>query len=138
LGKEARKRKGKVAVLCMDAERLDQYVRAASAQYEKDVIIILSRDDTEQLRYAQRRFLLSAPEYVAGLQFDTVIVVDANADQVPDGQHKAYKLRRFLSELYLGLSRAEYRLIILASRDKGGLSKVFDGAIATKALVPYE
>lgn len=138
LGKEARKRKGKVAVLCMDAERLDQYVRAASAQHENDVVVILSRDDTEQLRYAQRKFLLSAPEYVAGLQFDTVVVVDANADQVPDGQHKAYKLRRFLSELYLGLSRAEHRLIILASKDRGGLSKVFDGAIATKALVPYE
>ena len=138
LGKEARKRKGRVAILCMDSERLEEYVRAASAQYQNDVIVILSRDDTERLRYAGRRFVLSAPEYVAGLQFDTVIVVDANADQVPEGQFKAYKLRRFLSELYLGLSRAEHRLVVLASKDRGGLTKVLDGAQATKALVPYD
>jgi len=138
LSKEARKRKGRVAILCMDSERLEEYVRAASAQYQSEVIVISSRDDTERLRYAGRRFILSAPEYVAGLQFDTVIVVDANAAQVPEGQYKAYKLRRFLSELYLGLSRAEHRLVILASKDQGGLTKVLDGAQATKALVPYD
>jgi hypothetical protein len=137
LSKEARKRKGRVAILCMDSERLEEYVHAASAQFQNDVIVILSRDDTERLRYAGRRFVLSAPEYVAGLQFDTVIVVDANADQVPDGQYKAYKLRRFLSELYLGLSRAEHRLVVLASRDQGGLTKVLDVAKATNSLVPY-
>jgi hypothetical protein len=138
LGKEARKRKGRVAILCMDSERLDEYVRAASAQHKNEIIVILSRDDTERLRYAVQRFVLSAPEYVAGLQFDTVIIVDANADQVPDGQHRAYKLRRFLSELYLGLSRAEHRLVILASKDQGGLTKVLDGALASKALVSYD
>jgi hypothetical protein len=138
LSKEARKRKGRVAILCMDSERLEEYVRAASAQYQNEVIVILSRDDTERLRYAGRRFILSAPEYVAGLQFDTVIIVDANAHQVPDGQYRAYKLRRFLSELYLGLSRAEHRLVILASKDQGGLSKVLDGALGAKALVPYD
>jgi hypothetical protein len=136
LGREARKRDGRVAVLCMDSERLSEYVTAASAQYSKDVMVILSRDDTERLRYAGRRFLLSTPEYVAGLQFDTVIIVDANADHVPDGMYRAYKLRRFISELYLGFSRAEHRLIVLAAKDQGGLSKVLDGAVAAKALVP--
>jgi hypothetical protein len=138
LGREARRRKGRVAILCMDGDRLEEYVRAASAQFENEVVVILSRDDTERLRYAGRRFVLSTPEYVAGLQFDTVIIVDANADLVPEAQYKAYKLRRFLSELYLGLSRAEHRLVILASRDQGGLTKVLDGAQATRALVPYD
>jgi hypothetical protein len=138
LGRDARKRDGRVAVLCMDSDRLAEYVPAASAQYSKEVMVILSRDDTERLRYAGRRFLLSTPEYVAGLQFDTVIIVDANADQVPDGMYRAYKLRRFISELYLGFSRAEHRLIVLAARDQGGLTKVLDGALAVKALIPSE
>ena len=134
---EARQRSGRVAVLCMDSDRLDEYVRAATAQFPNDVFVILSRDDTERLRYAGRRFVLSAPEYVAGLQFDTVIIVDANADRDPDGHYRAYKLRRFLSELYLGLSRCRKSAGDTRIKGSGGLAKVLDGALAAKTLVPY-
>ncbi len=112
----------RTAILCLNDERFVQYHRAAAAQFDDDVIIITSRDDTDKLRYAGRRIVLSMPEYVAGLQFGAVVVVDANRDEVPDAKNNGYAVRRFLSELYLGASRAERHLLILASRDRGGIS----------------
>jgi hypothetical protein len=125
----AAERKGRVAVLCLDEERFAQYARAAGGQNKNDVFVIKSRDDTEKLRYSGKKIILSTPEYVAGLQFDTVILVDVNKDQVPDGKEFSYQLRRFLSELYLGMSRAERRLALLASKDQGGLTDVLKKAV---------
>jgi hypothetical protein len=98
------------------------------------VFIISSRDDTEKLRYSGKKFLLSTPEYVAGLQFDTVVLVDANREEVPEGYNTGYVMRRFLSELYLGISRAERRLVILAAKDAGGLTTLLK-APAAKGLI---
>ena len=36
LGRETRKRDGRVAVSCMDQDRLNEYVPAASAQYQNE------------------------------------------------------------------------------------------------------
>lgn len=127
-------RKGRVAILCLDEERFAQYAHAAAGQHKNDAFVIKSRDDTEKLRYSGKRFVLSTPEYVAGLQFDTVILVDANKDQVPDGKEFNYQLRRFLSELYLGMSRAERRLALVASKDQGGLTDVLKGALQRDLL----
>jgi hypothetical protein len=129
LSREARKHSGRVAVLCLDSENFSEYIHAAEGQYGNEAIIIASRDDTEKLRYAGRRFILSTPEYVAGLQFHTVVLVDANDAQVPEGQHRSYQLRRFLSELYLGLSRAERSILVLANKEEGGLTKTLAPAV---------
>ncbi|WP_149743580.1 hypothetical protein [Rhizobium sp. NFACC06-2] len=118
----ARKRQGQVAVLCMDFERFETYQNAASHQFPQEVFIIRSRDDVEQLRYMNRRIVFSTPEYVAGLQFDSVVIVDANGDLVPLSNYKGHQERRFLSELYLGISRAQKEVVIIASRDGDGLS----------------
>lgn len=134
LSRDARKYSGRVAILCLDSDNFSEYVHAAEGQYRNEAIIIASRDDTEKLRYAGRRFVLSTPEYVAGLQFDTVILVDANDSQIPEGQHRSYQLRRFLSELYLGLSRAERSVLVLASREEGGLTKTLSQAVSLGLL----
>lgn len=134
LSRAALKRNGRVAILCLDEERFDDYTKAAEGQNEGEVFIIASRDDTERLRYSGKRFLLSTPEYVAGLQFDTVVLVDANREHVPDGQDTGYLMRRFLSELYLGVSRAQRQLIIFASRDAGGLTTLLTKAVARKLI----
>jgi hypothetical protein len=84
--------------------------------------VIRSRDDVDQLRYMNRRIVFSMPEYVAGLQFDSVVLADVNGDLVPDGNYKGHQERRFLSELYLGMSRAEVNLVLIASRDSDGLT----------------
>ena len=120
---EARRNDGQVAILCMDYDRFLRLRGAAQGQNKKDVYVISSRDDVERLRFLRQRIVFSTPEYVAGLQFDTVILIDANADLVPDGPYSGAAERRFLSELYLGLSRAERRLVVLASQDGGGLTR---------------
>jgi hypothetical protein len=118
----ARSRGGQVAILCMDFDRFNTYRRAAKGQYPRDVFVIGSRDDVEQLRYMSRRIVFSAPEYVAGLQFDSVVLLDVNGDLVPDTNYKGHQERRFLSELYLGMSRAQRQLVLVASRDSDGLT----------------
>lgn len=83
-----------------------------------------------------RRMVLSMPEYVAGLQFDTVILADVNENLVPDGSYKGHSERRFISELYLGMSRAEYRLMVVAATDGNGLSPYLETAVENGLLVP--
>jgi hypothetical protein len=133
--RNARSRGGRVAILCLDDERFSEYAPAATGQHPKDIIVLKSRDDTEKLRYAHRKIVFSTPEYVAGQQFDTVVLADVNRNQVPLGNFVGHQLRRFLSELYLGLSRAEYRLIILASRDAGGPPPYLETAQKNGVLV---
>jgi hypothetical protein len=135
LSRAAAKRNGRVSILCLDEEKFDEYAKAAEGQNAAEVFIIASRDDTERLRYSGKRFLLSTPEYVAGLQFDTVILIDANRDRVPEGQNTGYLMRRFLSELYLGVSRAERRLVIFANKDAGGLTPLLRSAVEQKLIV---
>jgi hypothetical protein len=131
---DARSRSGRVAILCLDDERFSVYAPAAVGQHEKTVLVISSRDDTEKLRYAHRKVIFSTPEYVAGLQFDTVFLIDVNQNLVPEGKYRGHHLRRFLAELYLGASRAEHRLVILASRDAGALSSYLDPALENHFL----
>jgi hypothetical protein len=134
LQNEARRHDGQVAILCMDYDRFLRLREPAQAQNRKSIFIISSRDDVERLRFLSQRIVFSTPEYVAGLQFDTVVLIDANADLVPDGAYSGAAERRFLSELYLGLSRAERRVVVLASRDGGGLTR-FLAAPASKGLM---
>jgi hypothetical protein len=126
---DARKRGGRVAILCMDPDRFSEYKRAVEVQEPKDVFVVSSRDDAVRLPFMAKRIVFSTPEYVAGLQFDTVILVDVNRDLVPEGGYRGHQQRRFLSELYLGMSRAEHHLTILASRDGDGLSPALNSAV---------
>lgn len=130
----ARARSGRVAVLCMDQDRFFQYRPAAGRNQSRDLFVVTSRDDVARLPFMSRRIVFSTPEYVAGLQFDTVILLDVNRDLVPDGAYRGHQQRRFLSELYLGLSRAEYAVVIMAARDGDGLSPFLDAAIRDGAL----
>ena len=70
-----------------------------------------------------RRIVLSTPEYVAGLQSNAVVLVDVNADLVPDPAFRRHQEHRFLSELHLGMSRAQHGLMLVASRESDGLTR---------------
>jgi hypothetical protein len=108
----------RVAVLTLDSDRFDSYCARSDA--DREFLVITSREDGEKLRYAGRRFVLSQPEYVAGLQFDTVVLIDVNRDLAHDPEDSGYTLRRFLSELYLGITRAERVLECFSTEDMGG------------------
>ena len=74
------------------------------------------------------------PEYVAGLQFDTVFLI--HADRV-DFENEFLSLgarRRYVSRAYLGASRAAQRLAIASSAERGGPSTILDCPLKTGSL----
>lgn len=138
LQRDARKHGGRLAILCLDPDRFEAYMPPVAAQKKDEAFIIASREDVEKLRYARKKIIFSTPEYVAGLQFDSVILIDVNQNLAPDGMYAGFHLRRFISELYLGISRAQRSVVIFSAKDCGGLSPLLDSAIQSGLLVPLE
>lgn len=117
----------KVAVLTISEELFDRYL--AAGQHKKEYIPVTSREELVDIRYAGKRFIFSRPEYVAGLQFEVVILIDVNRDEVSDSESALGAKRRFVSEVYLGASRAERVLEVYAQSARGGLTDILDGAL---------
>lgn len=125
--------KGKhVAVLCASEELFKTY--ADSGKYKGDFLPITDREQLSNLRYAGKRFILSMPEFVAGVQFDTVFLIEVNEGEVEQGPYSTGALRRFVSLVYTGASRAERVLEIYSSQERGGPSKTLYHAISHRAL----
>lgn len=127
---------GRVAVLCASNELFSRYLDFSEL---RDYFIPLtSRDEASGALHSVRKFLFSMPEYVAGLQFDTVLLIDVNRGEVPDGPYSAAALRKFVSQVYLGASRAERQLEFYASEEHGGPSPIISRAVLEKAVVPAD
>ncbi|MBI5131357.1 MAG: UvrD-helicase domain-containing protein [Rhodopseudomonas palustris] len=121
-----------VAVLCINDELFDDFCKAGRT---KDKIVpVRTREDLRELRYARSRCVFSMPEYVAGLQFDTVFLI--HLDQVDlTGEYLSQGARRrYVSRVYLGASRAARQLLIASSSERGGLSEILRGPIASGSL----
>lgn len=127
----------RVAVLCINEERFDTYLKAAAGQFKNKFLAIQNRDVGSELRHAGKRFIYSMPEYVAGLQFDTVYLIHVDqADSLSDADLGS--MRRFISNTYLGSSRAERTLQLASSTGRGGPSSILRmaterGSLATEA-----
>jgi hypothetical protein len=124
----------RVAVLCASEEQFDTYLGAASGQFAGKHLPITSREPSSELRHAGKRFVFSMPEYVAGLQFDTVFLIHVDASEAPMDSGDGVR-RRFISNIYLGSSRAEKVLRISACMARGGKSDILDMALARESLV---
>lgn len=122
----------KVAVLCCGRSSFETYLKAG--QHKGLFVPITSRDQLSNLAHAGKRFIYSRPEYVAGLQFECVFLIDVNEEEVPEGPHATGARRRFVSEVYLGASRTQRRLEIFARRDAGGISRILQIAIGADAI----
>ncbi|HEX8383421.1 MAG TPA: UvrD-helicase domain-containing protein [Sphingomonas sp.] len=122
-----------VAVLCLNDQLFDTYRKASriSSMY----VAITTREDLRELRYARTRCVFSMPEYVAGLQFDTVFLIHADTADLADDYVSQGARRRYVSRLYLGASRAAHRLKIASSEQRGGISNVLAAPIANCTLV---
>lgn len=116
----------RVAILCCNYELFERY--AIAGTHKDRLIAIKSREQLTELSFAGRRFVLSMPEFVAGLQFDTVFLIDVNNGEIPEGAGVG-AVRQFVSQIYLGASRAERNLEIYASAQRGGLSRQLDHAL---------
>jgi len=127
----------RVAVLCANEERFDTYLAAASGQFRGKFITVESRDTGAELRHAGKRFVFSMPEYVAGLQFDTVYLIHVDQSE-SSSDAELGRLRQFISSTYLGSSRAERRLIIASSATHGGASDILRMAQTRESLMEKE
>jgi hypothetical protein len=94
---------------------------ARSGKYR--VIPITSRESTGVLQYNQRGIVVGPAEYLAGLQFDTVLV--AGLPQISVNlPNQGVRRRGALSLLYLAISRASREVRLFSSDDYGGLPDV--------------
>ncbi|MDG5976063.1 hypothetical protein H010_12414 [Hydrogenophaga taeniospiralis CCUG 15921] len=123
---------GRVAVLCASNELFKRYLDFS--ELRDSFVAITSRDEASSISHSTRKFLFSMPEFVAGLQFDTVLLIDVNQGEVPDGPYSAAALRKFVSQVYLGASRAERRLEFYAATEHGGIAALLSRAVHEKAV----
>lgn len=122
-----------VAILCMNEERFKRYMDAG--RVKNKVVTVLSRDDMRELRYAKKKCVLSMPEYVAGLQFDSVFLVNMDDADWSNEVMSIGARRRYISRVYLGASRASQKLVIATSNERGGMSKVLEGPLKYGKIV---
>jgi hypothetical protein len=122
----------RVAVLCASEALFKRYAEAG--EYKDFFLAITDREQLSGLRHAGKRFVFSMPEFVAGIQFDTVFLIEVNDGEVQQGPYSTGALRRFVSMVYLGASRAERVLEIYSSDERGGPSKALRHAIDAGAL----
>lgn len=124
----------RVAVLCMDPHRFDIYAKAGI--FNDGFVTVSARDEISSITRYTQRAILSMPEYVAGLQFDTVLLIDANANLVAQLGGGLNGIQRFISMAYLGASRAMSRLELFADAGAGGFAKPLRDAVDDGVLLP--
>jgi len=108
----------------------------------KPVEILKKRNDTELASRARStgRFVLSLPEYVGGLEFDGVILVGIDEGRFPPkissqrSESKAYTTYAAHNKLYVAISRARYRVVILGTKERGA-SSLLKSAFAAEVLI---
>lgn len=126
----AKKRKSgrSVAVLSCDYDNFKKYLLAG--QYRDLFIPVESREDVTLIPSRGVRFVLSMPEFVAGLQFDEVYLIDVSDAVLFSGEAVGVRdKRRGLSLFYLGASRAMSVLHLSALSDAGGVPGFVDYAV---------
>ena len=127
--------KGRVAIAVVDNRLWPRYSSLGSllAQSGKfHVTPVTARDDIDDVSYRSRGVVLGAAEHLAGLQFDSVLVV--GLPSMHDGLG-APERRRLLSLLYLAVSRAEREVRIFTNDARGGTPAVIQRAIDEGSVV---
>ncbi|ELI8304713.1 UvrD-helicase domain-containing protein [Yersinia enterocolitica] len=130
----ARKEKSKsVAILCLNFTIFSRYLSVGRIKklYEP----LTSRDELLKPIKYKGKCLFSMPEYVAGMQFDTVYLIHIDRNELPDEITHSGIHRRFVSQIYLGASRAKECLILASSNERRGISPILNSAINNGTLV---
>jgi len=118
--------RSKIAIIAFADDLLKQAI-AFSVAHNKAVEVVKQRGDLEVVHRAERsgRFVLSTPEYVGGLEFDGVVLVGVDDGRVPPtkatfSQDSANYLNYAShNRLYVAITRARYRVEILAVAGRG-------------------
>ncbi|WP_039781028.1 hypothetical protein, partial [Nocardia cerradoensis] len=127
---------GTMALAVVDTRQWSRFSELASLinQSQKyHVSTIAGRGDIEGLGYRKRGLVVGPAEYLAGLQFGTVLV--AGIPDLSHGSRTPSEITRLLSLLYLGISRAENEVRVFVNDDDGGVPEVLQRAIANSLVV---
>jgi hypothetical protein len=128
--------RGRIAVAVVDLRqwaRFSELAGALATARHFHVATISSRGDIEGLGYRRRGLVVGPAEYLAGLQFETVLVAG-----IPDMSQAAMPVNtrtRILSLLYLAMSRAEREVRIFTNEDDGGAPEVLLRGVSNGVLV---
>ena len=125
-----------VAILCTDESLFDTYRKAG--RVKNRIAPIISREDLKELGFTKSRCIFSMPEYVAGLQFDTVYLIHLDNADVSDEERSLYQWRQHISRAYLGATRAKNKLFIACSKERGGPSSAVIQALRNGTLAQLE
>ena len=119
-----------VAILTCDYSSFKKYINAG--QHRDLFIPVESREDIASIPNRGTRFILSMPEFVAGLQFEEVYLIDVSESVLAGGESVGVSdKRRGLSMVYLGSSRAMKHLHLSALKDAGGFPSFIHHAITS-------
>lgn len=137
--------KADVAIIVFGDELFARMQDVAKTK-KKPVELVKSRGDLEAVNRAKMsgRFVLTAPEFVGGLEFGGVVLVGVDSGRVPP---KASGLdfepsQNFLNyaahqRLYVAITRARFRVEILGNKARG-VSEILRSAIASDLLEKAE
>lgn len=126
--------RGRMALAIVDRRqwrRFSQLAAEIGTSGKFHVSTISGRSDVEGIGYRHKGLVVGPAEYLAGLQFDTVLVAG-----IPDLQATATvnDRTRFLSLLYLAISRAEREVRIFVNDEDGGIPDVLEQALDAGVL----
>lgn len=135
--------RGNVAIIAFSNEIFHDLCRKAEFD-NKPVELLKERGNLETVKKAQQsgRFILTLPDYVGGLEFDAVVLVGVDEGRVPPSIHASAETKAFLSfsahnRLYVAITRARYRVVIIGVRARGP-SSVLRAAFNNNALHEVE
>lgn len=122
-----------VAILCINNDLFVKYLNVGRIKelYKP----IKSRDEVVRINRLKGKCIFSMPEYVAGLQFDTVYIIHLDKNEVDEETPHCGLYRRFVSRVYLGASRARTTLKISASLERRGPSQILESAIENGSIL---
>ncbi|MFE2812979.1 UvrD-helicase domain-containing protein [Streptomyces nigra] len=126
---------GRLALAVVDFRQWQRFSGLASRigrSGKFHVSTVSGRSDIEGLGYRRRGLVVGTAEYLAGLQFDSVLVAgipDMNASARTSNERI-----RYLSLLYLALSRAQGEVRVFVNEDDGGAPEVLLRAVANSLM----
>jgi hypothetical protein len=128
-----------VAIIACTDDVFAQF-QSLAEERNKPIEVIKSRGDLEAVKRASSsgRYVLSAPEFVGGLEFWGVILLGVDHGRVPPRSSGGGESQAFLNyaahqKLYVAITRAKYRVEILGDRARGP-SETLRSALAAELL----
>jgi len=122
----------RVAILALDN---NSYITLKDKYGSEPFIFVESKEDTIKIQYKKKAIVISQPYYVIGLQFDAVILTGCYIHFDEHDRNQMYNLRRFISDIYLGSSRASKKLIITTNTSIGHIPSFINNAVENKCLI---